>query len=420
MACLKNPPPTPVCATPPRSRPLPPLSSNEALALWTQASHLFHHLNWTSAALLIAQILRRTSTDSTPHISRAKLWANLGVVRFHLGDYALALKAIEEALDEVSASMGLKASAVEDEDALDGAAMRNRLGRARSATTTVADFIRAGAARIAPSKKNGTPVSELAGASGTNVERDTRPPPHIGKAATVTNSITTMGRFIRAGAVWSVTNSGAVDRAQISARRGTKTLTRERSIRAPQATTSEEPEVDSVEGAEAAGPATTAEAGRAAKRKFWSHQASKQTRANEEHGVPPDAPRPLAQPQEPLPFPPETPLLFFLAGLVAYHLPTTPHSPINYFRVAHAYFKRCLWALSLLSHTTTTPNPPLNTSRTLSPTTTKRRMIMTTPGNTTPRRKWKTSRQKGMPTASTSRPSASRSCSHAAASSPTR
>ncbi|KAK8171997.1 hypothetical protein BKA80DRAFT_261767 [Phyllosticta citrichinensis] len=232
--------------------------------------------------------------------------------------------------------------------------MRNRLGRARSATTTLTDFIHAGAARIAPSKKNGPPVPELPGASGVDVEKEMKPRPQIGKAATVANSITTMGRFIRAGAVWSVTNSGAVDRAQISARMGTRTVTRERSIRAPQATTSGEPEAKFIKGTETTDPAT-AEAGRAAMRKAWSHQASKQTRANEEHGVPPDAPRPLAQPQEPLPFPPETPLLFFLAGLVAYHLPTTPHSPINYFRVAHAYFKRCLWALSLLSHTTTAP-----------------------------------------------------------------
>ncbi|KAK7521256.1 uncharacterized protein IWZ02DRAFT_282876 [Phyllosticta citriasiana] len=367
MHYLKKPPPTPVCAPPPRSRPLRPLSNNEVLALWTQASYLFHHLNWTSSALLVARILRRTWDDDTSHILRAKLWANLGIVRFHLGDYSLALEAIEEALDEVSVSMGLKPGVVDDEDVRGGVAVRIRPGRVRSAATTFSDFIRAGAAsfrspgRRSKSEQNATAVLEPQGADRVQNEEEMTPPRRVGKAATVANSITTMGRFIRAGAVWSVGNSSISGRGRIGAGKGDRKTTRNMSFRATQATPYEGPEANSLRNAEGTGPAaTTTEAG---KTRVWRFQArsgqtcSRQKSAKEKHRATPCPPRPLTPVQAPLPFPPETPLLFFLAGLVAYHLPTTPRSPINYFRVAHAYFKRCLGALSLLSHATTARAP---------------------------------------------------------------
>ncbi|KAK8246265.1 hypothetical protein HDK90DRAFT_6602 [Phyllosticta capitalensis] len=365
MHYLKKRPPEPTRDQTLQPRPLPPLSNNEALALWVQASHFFHRLHWTSAALLVTQILRRTSTSNMPRIARAKLWSNLGIVHFHLGEYYAALKAIEEALDEISALMGLTVEAADDEGARDDAAIRRRPGKARTATTTLTDFIRAGAARVTPPirkrrpKRSSTPDARVPSPTRLRGEQEVASPQRVGKAATVTNTITTMGRFIRAGAAWSASPSANVDRKPGSRETGMRKATR--SSRATQAATSQDSNVESIKSLEASCPAVpqndTTRVTRTAKGKRWSRGTrSKHLETFQElHPpleCPPRPPSPLQEPSH-LPFPPETPLLFFLAGLAAYHFPTTPESPINYFRVAHAYFKRCLWSLTLLSRNAT-------------------------------------------------------------------
>ncbi|EKG17088.1 Tetratricopeptide TPR-1 [Macrophomina phaseolina MS6] len=80
----------------------PALSVQEAKDLWEHAVLLFKNYDWSEAVVCTQRLLRRSQ-----HIAgfdRAAVWANLGILRMHLGEYYLALEAFERAMKEAGVS----------------------------------------------------------------------------------------------------------------------------------------------------------------------------------------------------------------------------------------------------------------------------------------------------------------------------
>ncbi|KAL1632308.1 hypothetical protein SLS56_003723 [Neofusicoccum ribis] len=78
------------------------LSIQEAKEIWQHTVLLFKHYDWSEAVVYTQRLLRRSR--HTPGINRAAVWANLGILRMHLGEYYLALEAFTKAMREAGIS----------------------------------------------------------------------------------------------------------------------------------------------------------------------------------------------------------------------------------------------------------------------------------------------------------------------------
>ncbi|GME25204.1 Tetratricopeptide TPR-1 [Neofusicoccum parvum] len=78
------------------------LSIQEAKEIWQHTVLLFKHYDWSEAVVYTQRLLRRSR--HTPGINRAAVWANLGILRMHLGEYYLALEAFTKAMKEAGIS----------------------------------------------------------------------------------------------------------------------------------------------------------------------------------------------------------------------------------------------------------------------------------------------------------------------------
>lgn len=78
------------------------LSVQEAKEVWQHTVLLFKHYDWSESVVYTQRLLRRS--QQTPGINRAAIWANLGILRMHLGEYYLALEAFEKAMKEAGVS----------------------------------------------------------------------------------------------------------------------------------------------------------------------------------------------------------------------------------------------------------------------------------------------------------------------------
>lgn len=90
---------------PAAARPRPnrtTLSIQEAKEIWQHTVLLFKHYDWSEAVVYTQRLLRRSR--HTPGINRAAVWANLGILRMHLGEYYLALEAFTKAMKEAGIS----------------------------------------------------------------------------------------------------------------------------------------------------------------------------------------------------------------------------------------------------------------------------------------------------------------------------
>lgn len=70
------------------------LSLEEVYDIWDHASLLFHSYEWDSAAHNFAQLAAQTTTPAM----KAILLTNVGIIRCHMGEYAMALDAFVKAL----------------------------------------------------------------------------------------------------------------------------------------------------------------------------------------------------------------------------------------------------------------------------------------------------------------------------------
>ncbi|OJD36347.1 tetratricopeptide tpr-1 [Diplodia corticola] len=79
------------------------LNVQEAKDIWQHATLLFRNYDWSEAIIHIQRLLRRSR--STPGFNHAAVWANLGILRMHLGEYYLALEAFQKAVEKAGVNM---------------------------------------------------------------------------------------------------------------------------------------------------------------------------------------------------------------------------------------------------------------------------------------------------------------------------
>ena len=84
-------------STPPNAPPSTylPMSADSSRALYSDASLLFHQYSWTDSIKAFRSLLRRSPGR---HIPLSQIWCNIGIIRCHLGEYALAAEAFDRAL----------------------------------------------------------------------------------------------------------------------------------------------------------------------------------------------------------------------------------------------------------------------------------------------------------------------------------
>ncbi|KAL1639244.1 hypothetical protein SLS58_008086 [Diplodia intermedia] len=92
------------------------LNVREAREIWEHATLLFRNYDWSEAIIHIQRLLRRSR--GTPGLNHAAVWANLGILRMHLGEYYLALEAFQKAMQKAGVSVAKTADLDDGQPAL--------------------------------------------------------------------------------------------------------------------------------------------------------------------------------------------------------------------------------------------------------------------------------------------------------------